>query len=366
MEENNQTPPKAENSNVEVSQVDSSKGNQTNPPANKPFVHKSLLIIFGVIVGIMVLLIAAFFALNWYTRNQEIIPSGIVGMPTMSATKSKPTPDPTANWKTYKNTYNPADEYSFKYPPGLVSFDGGILGDLSDPTGPDVFVNRIKLKNGNNPGMIIEELNAPKDNKIQITNSDCKLGKNSTFNSFEGLVNILYSNNTNKNCPTFNSIKSSLKEGKFQNRYKSFEFTVNSGKIDGVYGGSAIPNSNIRYLIFEKDNSYFVISYDSNVKIFDQILSNFKFINSDTNTKNNSTVDISCKQDSDCMISDINSNHCCLDYSSANAIAVNSSWASRQPGFQKFCNMLCIQSVAQSHQDYSAICKNSICQKVKN
>ncbi len=110
MEENN-------NPLQEISPVNSSNTIQNNPPAQKPFVKKSMLIILGVIIGIIALLIGSFFVLNSYIRNEELKPN--IPTPTEGpiynpqANLPLPTPSNTAEWITY---YNDPFGFSIKFP----------------------------------------------------------------------------------------------------------------------------------------------------------------------------------------------------------------------------------------------------------
>lgn len=203
------------------------------------------------LIGLIVIFVAAltsggtFLFMSQKQKVAEVIPlSQVQTKPT-----AIPTTDPTANWKTYINNNL---GFSFKYPSDWI---------LTEPTKTDVVeVSKEKQsKVVNGPKINVNYYSNPKNLTLQELDQE-----NSSYNNMQGKTNPgLYST---KNTP----------------------FII--GGINGFYQQNNLvcePEVCPRYIVPTKDNVLLIyLHFFGNQqdqigqkKVFDQILSTFKFIN---------------------------------------------------------------------------------------
>jgi hypothetical protein len=219
---------------------------------SKKSLPKWPLIIIGVVL-IVILMVGVYFlgqksALKTQTTTQTITKS------TLTAT---PTPDSTANWKTYKSSkYG----FSFEYPS-----DGKIIPESSNDD--QVYISKEPSTFENNYLFLVTTENNQDDLTLdQILNKENKTTK------FNGL--------SDKNTPLVNG----------QPNVKNFDNgiiqgyklrTYMEGDPSGFGGALFIKNDKIFLFSLHDGNGY---AYDYQEKLLDQILSTLKFTDQNQTT----------------------------------------------------------------------------------
>jgi len=185
----------------------------------------------------------------------------------------------TKDWKTYTNI----NGYTFKYPENQIKLitpsEYVKESELNQVSKLRLSLLKSPREGFDKPSMTIQVLDPRlKTNQINVLNENCKLYTgNIQFNTLDEFGRGMYKNTTNKNCSYFYSVINPLRMDKFQNKYDSFNFSVDSSTLDSADGGLLVPRGQINYVMLEISSKFYLIAYDSTEKIFNQILSTFKF-----------------------------------------------------------------------------------------
>jgi len=226
------------------------------PPKTKPgkaFLKVLFLFILALILAAVILIGSGFQIVRkeslldlWLARNQAPTPATIV--------KPTPTPDPTADWKTYTNS-----QYSFliKYPDDYFKFQDS----QSDVLKNGVFVATSAPQGGNSPKFL-----GPKDVWL-----NAGVGANNVSDLDQYIDLFSQSFNVSQKTPvTIDGV------GGYRVTYT----------IPDMAGAANVIASYNFEVILLKNNNIYTISLTAhdqdilinNQKMFDQILSTFKFI----------------------------------------------------------------------------------------
>lgn len=248
-------------------QIVNNQVQQSNAPTpQEPKRHSFLTSkIFLTALVVVILFTAVYAGIYLYLGSQldQISKPFPTPLPAETSVKEK---DPTANWKTYTNSKY---EYSLKYPDSLVVKTGG-YGLTSVDEESRIIVGDKEIKDYYEGRLTVRAQNQTTcQNDVQ----ELKLLKGDLKSFAEWRWKL---NKEDKNSNTSNKTVGELTETTIDGQ-KAYQFTINRSWVDDC-GGESMDKDGLVVFV-ENKGVFFTIRTPLGSKLYQQILSTFKFIN---------------------------------------------------------------------------------------
>lgn len=218
------------------------------------FASPLIVLVIGLLLGITVTL-TVFHVFRPKIGDLETTPKNSTAVNVSSTSPlPSPTPDETANWKTYTNTkYGYTIEYPSNY---FVGFYDVISGNFNAATGAEHQLDMLPpTKDVFNNFLQIQVVNLKELNKtfIEVVNNNYKESKNHfQTTSISDLVNSKFAG------------------------YSDYEYSFTGQALETIGWGGVVTKGTYKVIFFQKDGNIYSI-YLKDSDSFNKILSTFKF-----------------------------------------------------------------------------------------